>query len=113
MKIDHIVIFKNKKPFIKTIIRKFSKERFLKIEESKKIAARNIGCKYVDGLNLYIDNIYYGGIYCDDLARYNDNKTIVIINEFEGLTIEQCNKVINYLLKEGRNITELKELDMI
>ena len=81
MKIDHIVVFKNKKPEIKTVIRKFKKFHNTPIGEAKKIASKHIGCKYVDGLNLYIDNTYYGGIYCDDLARYNNNKTMVIINE--------------------------------
>lgn len=113
MKIDHIIIFRNKKPTIKTVIRKFRKERFLRINEAKDIAVKNIGCVYVDGLNLYIDGVYYGGIYCDDIARYNNNKTMVIINEFDGLSIKQCNKIIDYLLKEGHKIKELSELDMI
>lgn len=113
IKTDNIVVWKDNHIIIKKVKRKSFKKRYEKVLEAKKIAAKEIGCEFVDGLNLIIDGKYYGGIYCDDLARMNRDYRgnlkvndkyyemygdIIVINEQEGLSIQECKKIVEYLI---------------
>lgn len=118
---DNIVIWNKYMLYTKQIKRNPFLKGHKKIIEAKKIAAKEIGCGFVDGMNIEIDGKYYGGMYCDDLARikqeyrfildFNGREvevygTIVIINERDGLTEDDCIKIMGYLLKHFKGVEE-------
>lgn len=82
--------------------------RKIDLHKSKRIASKIINCDYVDGLSLYSEDYYVGGVYCDDLARYkyklncniNNSEaygTIVLINEFRKVSREYAEVMLSKL----------------
>ena len=79
---DHVIVWDKSGFCIKEIKREPFVEDYEKVAEAKKIAAQVIGCEFVDGLNLIIDDKYYSGIYCDDLAKTAREQYFVFIKTF-------------------------------
>lgn len=110
---DYIVVWNKSDICIKKVIRQTGLNNAEMIKEAKIIAAKEIGCNYVDGLNFTIGKKCFGGIYCDELAamtkkHYCNLKMsnrelevygpVVIINEKGGLEPYECEEIKQYIV---------------
>lgn len=107
------IYYKNKTPEIIYWPRNLHVGKFEKIEKSKEIASKIIGCEYVDGRNLEIDGQYVAGVYIDDLETMTQRHEMVIINEVDGLDRATCEKIIKYLKEDNEFTAELKKYELI
>lgn len=72
---------------------------FSNFQELKEVISELLECKYVDGKNLINKGKYLAGIYIDDMELISQKKKAIVINEREGLSVDDCLYIALYLQK--------------